>query len=203
MQHHLEHGIVRKHRILVRITVRIDDGRGPARVVRDRFGDHRGSGWRRSDVRNLGSLHDHVVLRLQRRGTFGGLVVAEPASGRCVTQFDGTTVNDATHHPRKKRALSIHLLQRHFGFVARSELDEAEPFAYVGSRFAHNLALTIIGFEYFCAAERNVFLFEYLIQLCICHAGFQLSNVHAVVVRQIQILAPSSEVQAKRVSRAG
>ena len=50
------------------------------------------------------------------------------------------------------------------------------------------------------SAERQVLLFEDLVELRVRHVGLQFSDIYAVVVRIVAVLAVASIVQTKCVS---
>lgn len=55
---------------------------------------------------------------------------------------------------------------------------------------------------YLGSAERQVLFFEDLVELRVRHVGLQFSDIYAVVVRIVAVLAVASVVQTKCVARS-
>ena len=139
---HLIHRIVRKHRVFIRVSVRVHQRRGAVRVVRQHLHQHRVRRRRRLDIRDFRQLDDHVVLRVcsgRRRRRSRRLVVVEPATRSRVAQFDGSAVDDARGNGETGKLLAVHFFESGFGFVAGAELDETVAFADGSAGLAHDL----------------------------------------------------------------
>ena len=166
---HLIHRIVRKHRVFIRVSVRVHQRRGAVRVVRQHLHQHRVRRRRRLDIRDFRKLDDHVVLRVRsgrRRRRSRRLVVVEPATRSRVAQFDGTAVDDARGNGETGKLLAVHFFESGFGFVAGAELDETVAFADGSAGLAHDLMIRVHAIEeYLGTAEREVFITEDRVEL--------------------------------------